>query len=29
MLSGDAFTSDLRRGMANTDVDHDNNVSSG
>ena len=29
MLSGHAFSSDLRRGFANTDVDRDNNVSIG
>ena len=29
MLSGDAFRSDLWRGLANTDVDRDNKVSIG
>ena len=29
MLSGDASRSDLKRGLANTDVDRDNNVSIG
>ena len=27
ILSSDAFRSNLRRELANTDVDHDNNVS--
>ena len=29
MLSGDTFRSDIRRGLANADVDHDNKASIG